>query len=99
MRLEIGHARILIQGIRLQVQTRGIDVGRADVRAPRSGSAADDGENHALVVVVAVDAVAGLQLHAGLQFRKPAFSAASIVHLTASRSILQSLMNFMYSLQ
>ena len=68
MRLEIGHARILIQGIRLQVQTRGIDVGRADVRALVQALAADDGENHALVVVVAVDAVAGLQLHAGLQF-------------------------------
>ncbi len=63
-------------------------------------SLADDGENHALVVVVAVDAVAGLQLHAGLQYPEAGLRpAASIVHLTASRSILQSLMNFMYSLQ
>ena len=43
-------------------------MGRADVRALVQALAADDGENHALIVVVAVDAVAGLQLHAGLQF-------------------------------
>ena len=61
--LEVGHFAVLIEGIGLQVQTGGVDVGGADVSALVQRLRADDGEDHAFAVAVAVDLVAGLQLH------------------------------------
>ena len=73
MRFEIGHLAVLIERVRLEVQTRGIDMRRADVRAFIQRTPADDGEDHALFMVVAVDLVAGSELHAGNQRLKPDF--------------------------
>ena len=65
MRLEIGQLAVLIEGVRLEIEARGVDVRGADVRAVVERLGADDGEDHALAAVVAVDAVAGLEAHAG----------------------------------
>ena len=61
--LEVGHFAVLIERIGLQIQAGRVDVGGADVGALVQRLRADDGEDHAFAVAVAVDLVAGLQLH------------------------------------
>ena len=66
MGLEVGQLAVLVQGIGLQVQTGGIDMGGGDLGALRQTAAADDGQHQALAPVAGIDLVAGGQRHTPL---------------------------------
>ena len=70
MGLQIGDLRILIQGIGLHIHTGGVHMRSADISAICQTLAADNGQQNALVPVVVVDLVTGLQIHTGFQLLK-----------------------------
>ena len=70
VRLEVGQLGVLIERIGLEVEPRGVGVGRTDVRALGERLLADDHEHDGLAAVIPVEFVAGLNLHAGLVFNK-----------------------------
>ena len=73
MGLQEGQAGILVEGIGLDVDAGGVGVGNADAGALVHALGADNGHHQSLVPVVAVDLVAGLQLHAGDELHEAMF--------------------------
>ena len=67
VRLDVGKLRILIEGVGLEVQTRRVSMGRADVRAFGKRFFSDHGQQDGLAAVDGVDLVARLEGHTGGQ--------------------------------
>ena len=67
VRLDVGQLRILIEGVGLEVQTRRVGMGRADVRAFGKRLFSDHGQQDGLAAVDGVDLVARLEGHTGGQ--------------------------------
>ena len=68
VRLDVGQLCVFIEGIGLEVQTRRVGMGRADVRALGKRLLADHSQQDGLAAVDGVDLVACLEGHACLQF-------------------------------
>ena len=63
--LQVADLGILVQGVGLDVQSGGIHVGGADVRALAQRLGTDNGQSDGFIAVVVVNFVAGLGFHAG----------------------------------
>ena len=64
VRVEVGHVAGLVQGVLLEVEARGVDVGTEDVQALLHGTGAQVDEHERFVVTDGVDLVPRLELAA-----------------------------------